>query len=93
MSGFKPEQNEAQMAPPDSGPAPSPFSGPGENCCAAATAKRVGFLVDGEEYFAAFMRAAERAERSILILAWDFDSRTVMGYDEQNVRSRRWANS
>ena len=57
---------------------------PGENCCAAANAKRVAFLVDGEQYFAAFMRAAERAERSILILAWDFDSRTVMGYDEQN---------
>ena len=72
------------MAPPDSGPAPVTLFRPGENCCAAATAKRVGLLVDGEQYFAAFMRAAERAERSILILAWDFDSRTVMGYDEQN---------
>ncbi len=72
------------MAPPDSGPAPVTLFRPGENCCAASTAKRVAFLVDGEEYFAAFMRAAERAERSILILAWDFDSRTVMGYDDQN---------
>ncbi|MEO7811708.1 MAG: VTT domain-containing protein [Usitatibacter sp.] len=72
------------MAPPDSGSDPVSLFRPGENCCAAGTAKRVGLLVDGEQYFAAFMRAAERAERSILILAWDFDSRTVMGYDEQN---------
>jgi phosphatidylserine/phosphatidylglycerophosphate/cardiolipin synthase-like enzyme/uncharacterized membrane protein YdjX (TVP38/TMEM64 family) len=39
-------------------------------------------LVDGEEYFETFMRFARRAERSILILAWDFDSRMVLRYDE-----------
>ncbi len=72
------------MAPPDSGPAPMTLFRAGENCCAVSTAKRVGLLVDGEQYFVAFMRAAERAERSILILAWDFDSRTVMAYDDQN---------
>ena len=41
-------------------------------------------LVDGEEYFDAFVRAAERAERSITILAWDFDSRMVLRYDADN---------
>ena len=41
-------------------------------------------LVDGEEYFDAFVRTAERAERSILILAWDFDSRMVLRYDANN---------
>ena len=51
---------------------------PGENCCAVARSSRVAMLVDGEEYFAAFMRACERAERTIMILAWDFDSRMVL---------------
>lgn len=56
---------------------------PGENCCAAVRAPRVGFLIDGEAYFDAFVRACERAERLIVILAWDFDSRTVLRYDSQ----------
>ena len=56
----------------------------GQNCCATARAQRVAFLVDGEAYFDAFVRAAERAERSILILAWDFDSRMVLRFDAQN---------
>jgi phosphatidylserine/phosphatidylglycerophosphate/cardiolipin synthase-like enzyme/uncharacterized membrane protein YdjX (TVP38/TMEM64 family) len=72
------------MAPPDSGPAPVSLFHRGQNCCATARAERVAFLVDGDAYFDAFVRAAERAERSILILAWDFDSRTVLRYDGQN---------
>ena len=55
---------------------------PGVNVCAAAQAQRATMLVDGEEYFDAFMRFARRAERSILILAWDFDSRTVLRFNE-----------
>ena len=39
-------------------------------------------FVDGSEYFDAFVRFAERAERHILILAWDFDSRMVLRYGE-----------
>ena len=72
------------MAPPDSGPAAVSLFRRGQNCCATARAERVAFLVDGEAYFDAFVRAAERAERSILILAWDFDSRMVLRFDEQN---------
>src|SRR5262249_40711243 len=53
----------------------------GRNCEAIARAGRVAFLVDGEAYFKAFMSAAERAQRSILILAWDFDSRTGLCFD------------
>ena len=41
-------------------------------------------LVDGEQYFDTFIRACERAERLILILAWDFDSRMVLRYDDAN---------
>lgn len=53
------------------------------NCRSVARAQRVSLLIDGAAYFDAFMRAAQRAERSILILAWDFDSRTVLAYDER----------
>ena len=51
---------------------------PGENCCAAVRAGRVALLVDADAYFEAFRRAAERAQHSILILAWDFNSRTLL---------------
>jgi len=54
---------------------------PGENCGVATRAGRVAFIVDAEDYFQAFVHAAERAEHSILILAWDFDSRTPLGVD------------
>ena len=51
---------------------------PAENCCAAVKAARAAFIVDAQDYFLAFLRAAERARRSITILAWDFDSRIVL---------------
>ena len=54
---------------------------PGQNCAAVAHADRVAFIVDAEDYFRAFMQAAERAQCSITILAWDFDSRTPLGAD------------
>ncbi len=54
---------------------------PGQNCVAVAQAGRTAFVIDAEDYFKAFMQAAERAERSILILAWDFDSRTPLCND------------
>jgi len=55
---------------------------PGENCCAAAQAHRISFVVDADGYFRLFRRACEKAERSILILGWDFDSRTVLEQEE-----------
>ena len=56
---------------------------PGVNCAEVARAKRVSLLVDAQAYFSAFARAAESAERSILILGWDFDSRTMLELDER----------
>ena len=57
---------------------------PGENCCAVAHADRAAFVVDGADYFSAFIAAAERAERSIIVLAWDFDSRTALAFGDDN---------
>lgn len=41
-------------------------------------------LVDAENYYSAFVSAALRATRSIIILAWDFDSRTQLRCDAQH---------
>ena len=51
---------------------------PGENCMAVARTRRIAFLVDAQDYFGAFRKAAERAEHSIVILGWDFDSRATL---------------
>lgn len=40
-----------------------------------AHADRIAFLVDAEAYFAALRSAITRARESVLILAWDIDSR------------------
>jgi phosphatidylserine/phosphatidylglycerophosphate/cardiolipin synthase-like enzyme/uncharacterized membrane protein YdjX (TVP38/TMEM64 family) len=47
----------------------------GRNCWRIAKAGRAAFLVDAAAYFDAFVSAASLARESILILAWDIDSR------------------
>ena len=69
------------MAPQDSTARTATIFRPGENCAAVARSDRVAFIVDAEAYYQRFIEAAERAERSILVLAWDFDSRTTLGVD------------
>ncbi|HEY6644761.1 VTT domain-containing protein [Povalibacter sp.] len=49
---------------------------PGRNCWCVEQATRAAFLVDGDAYFKAFVAAARKAQRSILIAGWDFHSRT-----------------
>jgi phosphatidylserine/phosphatidylglycerophosphate/cardiolipin synthase-like enzyme/uncharacterized membrane protein YdjX (TVP38/TMEM64 family) len=55
---------------------------PGRNCWKVARANRAALLVDGEGYFRAFAAAAERAQRSIFIVGWDFNSRTLLRREE-----------
>jgi phospholipase D1/2 len=45
----------------------------GRNCWRIARASRAAFLVDAAVYYQAFAEAAEKAERSIAILAWDIN--------------------
>jgi phospholipase D1/2 len=54
---------------------------PGYNCAEIATAERGALLIDAEAYFKAFHDAALRAQRSIMLLAWDFNSRTRLHFD------------
>lgn len=48
----------------------------GKNCWKKTFSNRVAFLIDGDAYFSAFAEAVARAQESILVLGWDFDSRT-----------------
>ena len=57
---------------------------PGRNCWRIETAKRAAFLVDGEAYFRAFREVAIEAQRSIVILGWDFDTRIRMLIDRES---------
>ncbi len=56
----------------------APLAVEGRNCWRRAVADRVALLVDAEAYFAALKAALLRARRSILIIGWDFDSRTEL---------------
>jgi phospholipase D1/2 len=56
----------------------------GKNCWKVVPASRVSFLIDGADYFSAAAEAFERAEESILILGWDFDSRICLKPEAKN---------
>jgi phospholipase D1/2 len=57
-------------------PATASLFQPGRNCWRVEPARRAAFIVDGDNYFRAFVEAARKAKRSILISGWDFHSRT-----------------
>src|SRR6266403_5012631 len=67
--------------------ADAPIVEPGRNCWRREHADRVAFLVDGDAYFRAFAAAVERAERSILVLTWDIDSRVCIRPDAPSAPS------
>jgi phosphatidylserine/phosphatidylglycerophosphate/cardiolipin synthase-like enzyme/uncharacterized membrane protein YdjX (TVP38/TMEM64 family) len=58
---------------------------PGHNCQSVARAARAALLIDGEAYFKAFARAALRATRSIVIVGWDFHSRTRLHLEQEGI--------
>jgi phosphatidylserine/phosphatidylglycerophosphate/cardiolipin synthase-like enzyme/uncharacterized membrane protein YdjX (TVP38/TMEM64 family) len=60
---------------------PSRVLVPGRNCWRIERAARVAFLVDGEEFFGAVRSALAKAQRSILIVGWDIDSRMRLTAD------------
>jgi len=48
----------------------------GETCWRRVRARRAAFLVDGAAYFDVLATALERAERQVVLVGWDFHSRT-----------------
>jgi phospholipase D1/2 len=58
----------------------------GQNCWKIRRAARAKFLIDGKAYFTALADALQRAEESILIIGWDFDSRIRLRPESKNSR-------
>lgn len=69
-------------APVESRAAPWPLLRPGETCWRIARTGRAALLLDSAAYFAAAKAALLRAERSVLLIGWDFDPRTRLCPDE-----------
>ena len=61
----------------------APILEPGRNCERVADTQRVAWLIDGERYFGALASAIERAQRSVLLLGWDFHSRVRLRRGER----------
>ncbi|HSE39768.1 MAG TPA: VTT domain-containing protein [Acidobacteriota bacterium] len=53
----------------------------GQNCWKIAATNRFAVLVDAASFYRAFVKVAEQAKESILILAWDIDWRTRLTED------------
>lgn len=54
---------------------------PGRNCWRIEHADHAAFLIDGDAYFKALAAALRSAQRSILIVGWDFHSRMAFPGD------------
>ncbi|MDR7127132.1 phospholipase D1/2 [Pseudorhodobacter sp. 4114] len=58
-----------------SGPGQSPILRPGDTCGRIATADRISVIVDAAPYFAALHDALQKAQHSIILIGWEFDTR------------------
>jgi phosphatidylserine/phosphatidylglycerophosphate/cardiolipin synthase-like enzyme len=63
---------------------------PGVTCWRVALAERASLLLDTAAYFATARAAMLRAERSILLLGWDFDPRTHLCPDAGDGQAEPW---
>ncbi len=54
---------------------------PGRTCWCVARAGRVAVMIDSAEYFARLEDALRQAQRSILIVGWDFDGRIRLRHE------------
>ena len=55
-----------------------PLLAPGHSCWKTVTANRIALIQDAGPAFAAIATAFESARRSIFVVGWDIDSRTVL---------------
>lgn len=54
---------------------------PGRNCWRIERAGRASLIVDAADYFRLARQAMLRAEKQILLIGWDFDTRICLDYD------------
>jgi phosphatidylserine/phosphatidylglycerophosphate/cardiolipin synthase-like enzyme len=59
----------------------------GRNCLELAKARRTAVLIDAANYYARLEQALSRANRSILIIGWDFDGRIQLSPDNRTCLS------
>ncbi|WP_206611529.1 phospholipase D-like domain-containing protein [Falsirhodobacter deserti] len=57
---------------------------PDRNCWQIAEAERFSVIVDAADYFDAARIAMQRAEKSIMMIGWDFDARIRFGSPDVN---------
>jgi len=57
---------------------PAPVLVPGRNCWRVENATRVAIIIDAADYFEALREAMLAAERQILLVGWDFDTRVLI---------------
>lgn len=57
---------------------------PGQNCWRVETATRFAVLMENAAYFSALRSALDKAERSVVLLGWQFDPRTRLHPDIAN---------
>ena len=57
---------------------------PGRNCWRVEQAARASLIVDAADYFRLARQAMLRAEKQILLIGWDFDTRICLDYDAED---------
>lgn len=55
------------------------FLAPGHNCWRVESANRFTFIIDAADYFVALREAMLKAQKSIMLIGWDFDARIKFG--------------
>lgn len=58
---------------------------PGETCQRIETAERVRIIVDGKDYFRAVKQTMLNAQKTIMMVGWDFDTRIEFEPDGQTL--------
>ncbi|HZS64635.1 MAG TPA: phospholipase D-like domain-containing protein [Xanthobacteraceae bacterium] len=62
----------------------APILQEGRNCCRVARASRAAVLIDGAAYFQRLDQVLRRAQKSVLIVGWDFDASIKLRPDLPN---------
>jgi phospholipase D1/2 len=60
---------------------------PGRNCWRIERANRLAVIVDAADYFAAVKSSIEKAQRTVLLIGWDFDTRIRLDPDQRKTTS------
>lgn len=62
---------------------------PGRNCWRIERADRARLIIDADDYFRAARAAMKAAERRIMLIGWDFDSRIDLGTSDDPAEPAR----